>query len=463
MNDISKIIITERQLLHIFIDHPDYIDQDIIVFITDIANDFYTIFHNLITEKFELLPEHIFKNKTENIDIEHYNSILNTEYQIDKYKDYVKEINDYNLLNTLETKILKETLYELKKSGNDNLDTLKKCYNEFGSILDQLENKKEEEEKEYLTFYDLVEEHKEVITERSQQIRQTSGCPTFDELLPQVIPGLIVLAGYSGSCKSTFSHYLQKQRIIKRLPTIAINTELSKIGYNDGMLPSFLKVDYYDLLGINKEDKDIDYDLILSRFTEIENRYKGKNNFLYLNKYSASINDLESFVQYSRETMKLNKNRTLFCFIDLLSMLAEFNKGESGFNKADTIEKNVNRINEFCLNNNVLCLGTLQLKRKDEKKKIERLEDIEKYKPNASDIKSSGAWEERARMVLSIHNPWSIIHRNPCNQIIRDTIDPIVYITINKDNYFQQTAKEARYLYQENYKTFVPYKEIENT
>jgi len=455
-NNIN-ITITEKQLLHALYDNLKLLDTlSIDEFITDVANEFYGVFIKLYDLKLEVIPEHILKYKSEFIKIETLTAIIDTKYQLDSIDQYVKEIKEYSLYKNLEEKVLKDTLYELgKKNTTNRLEILTNCYQQFGNTLQKLKSDNNEE-KEYLTFENLISDHKEVITERSKIIKQTTGCPNFDLLLPQIVPGLVIIAGYSGSCKSTLLMYLERQRVIKRLNCIAINTEMAKTAYNDSLFPSFLKVNYYDMLGINKKE-DIDYDYILSRMNEIENKYSGKSNYLYLNKYDASIDDLEKFAIFAREFMNLDKSKTLFCFIDLLSMIKDFNLSKSGFNKADSIELGVNRLNEFCLKNNVLTIGTLQLKRKDDTKRIERLDQIENYRCNASDIKSSGSWEERARIVMSVFNPWSIVHRNPTSQVIRDSIDPIIDVDINKDNYFSQSGKRIQYLYQENYKTFIPY------
>jgi len=453
-NNNIEITITEKQILHLFYDNPALMDSIEVEFITSIAKEFHIVFGVLNDKKLSFIPEHVLKYKIEHINADALEAVLEIDYQQDKLDEYVKELNDYKLYSQLEEKIIKETLYELRKKGGDKLETLQKCYSEFGQILDKLETK-DDEDKEYLNFSELIVEHKEIIKDRSQSIKQTTGCYHFDNLIPSVIPGLMVLAGFSGSCKSTFISYLERQRIIKRLPTIAINTELSKIGYTDSMLPSFLKVDYFDLLGINNED--VDYSKILEKMDELEEKYRNKTNYLYLNKYSASVKDIEKFALFARESMQLDKKRTLFCFVDLLSMVEEFNDSKTGFNKADNIEDALNRVNELSLENNILTVGTLQLKRKTENKKIERLEDIEKWRPNISDIKSSGAYEERSRFVATIHNPWSIVHRNPTNQVIKDTVDPILDIDLSKDTYFMGAGKRIQYLYQNEYKTLVPY------
>ena len=457
MNKDIKISITEKQILHYIIDTPSLLETLSIEFVTDIANSYFNLLLELYKNKLSFIPEHIFKVKNNDITTETYDAILETNYQSDKLEEYISEINEYKLYKKLESKVLKESLFELGKSDSD-IEKLKSYYNQFGDILKNIEKK--DDKKEYLTFHDLIEEHELIVEDRSKKIHQTTGCPNFDKILPTIIPGIILIVGYSGSAKSTLLHYFQRQRIIKRLPTISVNTELSKIGFNDGILPSFLKVNYYDLLGIDNED-NIDYSDILNRMKILKNKYTNKNNYLYFNDYSCTVKKLEKMIIHSREYMNMDKRTTLFCFVDLFSMLEEFNKSESGYNKSDVINKYVDYVNEIALTHNVLVIGTVQLKRPEEKSMIVRLDDLDKFKPNVSSIKSSGSWEERARMILTIHNPWAIAHRNNCKPIIRDMIDPIVYLTVGKDSYFQNTGKEIQYLYQAEYKTFIPYEEQE--
>jgi len=445
-----EVAITEKQILHLFIDNPSLLREDI-DFISDIGKEFYFILLELKKENFDFLLEHIIKQSKKLVDISVINSVYSTEYQLDKLDTYIKELQTNDLLSSMESKILKE----VSKKGTKDVDKLKELYNEFGSVINKLDTITSKEKKE-LNFYDLLVEHKQVISNRSRAIRQTTGCFNLDKVLPVIIPGIVLITGYSGSAKSTYSHYLMRQRLIKRLPTISVNTELSKVGVMDGLIPSLINVPYYDILGIDNNDM-IDYNHILEEYDKLIEKYKDKEYFKYLNKYSCSSTELNNFIISSRRNMKMKDETTLFCFVDLFSMMSDFNDSTKGYAKAEVINTVLDKVNEVCLRTNTLLIGTVQLKRRDELKKITKIEDIETFRPNLSSIKSSGAWEERARLVLSLHNPWSIVHKNPCDELLRLTIDSVVELDTQKDTYFQQAGTRIKYLYQSDYKTFMPY------
>jgi hypothetical protein len=286
----------------------------------------------------------------------------------------------------------------------------------------------------------------------------------FDKLLPHIVPGVCIVGGYSGSMKTTFMLYLAKQRLVKRLPTIYVNTELSFGGYMDSSIASMIKEPYYDILGIGDNPEMIDFNSIMEKYSNLKDKYKEHTMFRLWPKASASLTDLKAFILSARKSMGLKEGTTLFAFVDLLSMIKEFNDVEGGRNKADTIENGINLLNEIALSTNTLLIGTVQLKRQDPVRRIEREEDIEKFRPTLATIKSAGAYEERARFVILLHNPYHIVHKTPCNPIIRDTISPILELMMMKDTYIGKTGDMIKYYFNASIKNLNPYEEeiIEN-
>lgn len=451
---------TEKQLLHYYIDHPSS-ELEAIEFLSDIAKELKKVLLKLFSNDLEPFKEHILKYSTPPIDNDIVSVILDTTYQKDKLDFYKEELHRFKINRDVKDSILRDVTKELSKKEDVQVSILQSLHGKLGSAIDQLTST--ETASEYLTFKDLVVEHKKVIEDRSKKVHQTTGCSFFDTLMPNIFPGISIIAGYSGSAKSTLLHYLQRQRLIKRLPTIAVNTELAKSSYMDAMLSPIMNVNYTDLMGVEFGDEPIDYTHIMDKMNQTENRFTNKKKFLYYDNYACSISDLEQFIIHARQSMNLSSQTILFAYVDLLSMLSDFNKSMGGNNKAEIINTGVDRLNEICLSHNVHLVGTVQIKRYAETKEITREEDIEKFRPSMADIKSSGSWEERARSVYLIHNPWNIVHKNPCNEIIKEMTDPVIDLTLTKSTYYGEgIGKKIKYLFRSSYKTFVPFIEEED-
>lgn len=451
-----ELNIIEKQILHLYLDNPEYLDKgEIVEFITDYGNEFYGILLELSSENFEFISEHILTHAKEYVNINILKAVLDTEYQLEKFEYYIEELSKFNLYENLNSK-LKETQREVLKKGDKNLDKIFELHREAGNLIAEIDNGKGFE---YKTFEVMLEEHKESLKDNIQNKKQSSGCYLFDSLITDSIPGICMLAGYSGSAKSTTSLYLAITRLIKRLPTVLINTELSFKGMMNNMLSSLIDVPYFDLIG-GQETSTTDFNTIVDRYENLQKRHKDKKTFIVYPKNFLSLKDYRKFIIDSRKKMELKDDETLFSIIDLLPMIKEFNVPKKGMNKAESIEVCMDEINEIVLEHNVFNLSTIQLNNERNRRiEIEREEDIEKFRPTLEAIRGSGAFEMRARWVISIFNRHHIVHKNPCSPIIRDLTSKTISLTMLKDNYFGKIGKEIQYLFDHEYKRFVPYEE----
>ncbi len=454
MSKTLRISLTEKQLLKAYIDNPDLLTEEDI-FITEIGKEFQYILLSLKDDGLSFIPEHIIKRSEEFVTPEALSSILDTEYQADKVSVYERELDVDNKLQVLESDILKQITVELTKKGAKDLDILESIYEKFG---DTLESIKQEDDSKPFTFRKALDKHAPVLLKRSTHVSQTTGCYMLDRLMPNPVAGLCILGGFSGSMKTTYTMYLEKQRLIKRLPTGAINTELAFNGYMDNFIPSMIKENYHDILGLDIDNTD--FNSIVEKFEVLQDRYGRHDKFLLYPKPTASIQEVKLFIKYCRKKMGLHKDTLFYLFVDLLSMLEDF--GESGNStKADAIENGVNKLNNMALEENTLIFGTVQFKRPEfaTGRKIEKIEDLEKLRASLSSIKSSGAWQERARFVLLLNNPYHMARSFPCNPIIRELIDPILEVTMAKDTYMGMNGNSVKYYFHSNYKQLVPYEE----
>jgi replicative DNA helicase len=266
----------------------------------------------------------------------------------------------------------------------------------------------------------------------------------------------------SGSMKSTFIIKLLRNRITKRLPTCAINTELTHATYMDTLVSTMIDEDYANLTGFNSsEDEDVrDWESILAKLDELEEIYerqdKKRKLFNFYPSNSVSISDIRNFCKKCRKEFRLKDDEILFCTVDLLLMIQDMNL--SGSSRADAITQGLNKLNEFALQDNVFILGTIQSRRLQNDIKIDSIDDLKKYKINLSMLKESGSLEERSRVILALHNPKYLANRNPtCPQIVRDLVDPILELTVLKNSWRDNLGETVYYYIDEEHKDLIDF------
>lgn len=84
-------------------------------------------------------------------------------------------------------------------------------------------------------------------------------------------------------------------------------------------------------------------------------------------------------------------------------MILDFTRVKSGVNFAQSIEIGVNTLSAMAKELGVHFIGVLQLNRSAEADagKIHDKKDLQKFRPNRSQLKNANAWVERARYVLT--------------------------------------------------------------
>ena len=76
-------------------------------------------------------------------------------------------------------------------------------------------------------------------------------------------------------------------------------------------------------------------------------------------------------------------------------------------------------------------------------------------------IKESGSLEERSRAILSLHNPKYLANKNPCSQIVRDLVDPIIELTVLKNSWQENLGQTVYYYIDSEHKDLVDYNPVD--
>lgn len=450
MKDESlQIVILEKQILHAIMDNPSLIFEEDI-FVSEQAKEFQYILLSLNDEGKQFIAEHILSKAIEYVNVDVVVAIQSTQYQPELFEDYKKSLYyKYILTNT------REKLLNIVNSDNDDLSKIYGIEEEFQRARELAEFKGDDRN---LTFSELVKLHKKTIEKRANQLRISTGCYKFDSIIPNPVAGIVTIAGFSGSTKSTLCHYLIKQRIAKRFYTTYFNTELALEGVMDSIIPSMVKIPYKDIMGLDNDDSHIDYSDIILKYNKLIKHFQNQKNFRMFPSSTVTLNDLKNFNIKARKDFGMKQDDLLFCFVDLLSMVEEF-AGEGRNSRADMITQALNVLNKIALKYNILFICTVQLRRMPQKITIEKEEDFDRFRPDLNMIKDSGSYEERSRVVIGIHNPYHIARKVTCNSIIRELTEPIIELQVLKDTYTGKVGNIAKYYFNSEYKVYVPYNE----
>ena len=452
MNESNlRCAILEKQILHCLLDHGELLDKkEIDCFISSQAQEFYFDMLHLKAEGKRIIAENILTLDNQFLTSELVMAVQSTEYDEKEFDDYVGKLEVKSLIHEFKS----DTLGDLSESGSDfeKLDKIR-------DRIDQLESKRYKNE-DTSSFPKLIQEYKEEIKKRANGNKNTTGDYNLDKLIGGFDAGIVLLLGMSGSMKSTLTIKILRNRITKRLPTCAIDTELTRATYMDTLVSTMIDEDYNLLRGYDGDDDDyVDWDSILTKLDELEKIYGREDNkrkmFDFYPSNSVSITDIKAFCRKCRKDFRLKKDEILFCSIDLLLMIKDMNK--SGTSRADAITQGINELNEFALSENILFFATVQAKRKAYTVKIDKIEDLNEFRLSTEVIKESGSLEERSRAILSLHNPKYLANKNPCSQLIRDLVDPILELTVIKNSWRENLGQTIYYYIDSEHKDLIDY------
>ena len=452
-----KVSILEKQILRCLLEHNELLDKyEIDCFISPQAQEFYVDLLTLKSNNKQIIVENILTLDNDFLTSDLVIAVQETEYDVNELEEYISKLSTKSLIHEFKS----DVLTDLNENDSD-YEKLEQIKNRITELEDKTSNKNNDSN----SFPSLIREYKEEIKKRSKGIRNTTGDYNLDKLIGGYQAGIGVIVGMSGSMKSTFIIKLLRNRITKRLPTVAFNTELTKATYMDTLTSTMIDEDYSNLTGFDSDENDMqDWDSILAKLDELEKVYekqeKKRKLFEFYPNNSVSMSEIRQFCKKCRKDFKLKDDEILFCTIDLLLMVKDMNV--NGTSRADAITQGLNKLNEMALQDNIFFLGTIQSRRLQNDIKIENIDDLQKYRINLTQLKESASIEERARIVLSLHNPKYLANRNPtCPQIVRDLVDPILELTVLKNSWQDNLGETVYYYIDSEHKDLVDYTPVD--
>lgn len=389
------LLIAEFRLLNGLLSHPEWLNDSRVY--VDL------LMHSTAKAIFEAISHHV-----ERSSLISQSSLFQTANEIDynisqETIAYLYSLNNENPdLNDLLRVLNKGTQkYNLKKvlddltehvNSHDDID-ISIVSNNLGDLT-KIVN--ESFDKSLLkSSKDWSDQYSEELKNRLSGKLYSFGDMHLDKVLPRkASPGqTIIVAGSTGSGKSTFALGLVNGFINLNIPSVYISLEMDAIASYDRIFAQRVEIPVNDMYSSGDEL------LPIIKAFEIERKEFDKSkNFYFVEEPNLSIAHIHSII---KEFKQRTNNDYAIVIIDLLTMIKEFQETNNGLNLANAIESGMNKINAIAKEENVCILGIVQFNREADSMKINSLDELEMLRPQINHIKNAHAIAERARVVVS--------------------------------------------------------------
>jgi replicative DNA helicase len=362
----------------------------------------------------------------------------------------------YKLLRTAKAQVnIQEELTGnlLKESAKKEMDVER--IKEFRDLLTENIEEIEGKDKVLLdtaTWLDIYEA--DMQKRRNGLSFYSTGDSALDKLLTTGFePGYFnILAGHSGIGKSSFALMLNNKQINRQIPSLRISNEMTAISDMDRLIAQRNRLPIRLFYPHRGNDEGIP-DYVFQTIKQEREKLGKAKFFRYAYVPNLSLDDVELLIKKAKIEMGVD---SLNVTIDLLTKVTDFN----GDNKASRYEDGVNKLDTIAKTTNSSILGIIQLRRPNEKMVVKDEEDLERFRPQAQEIKNSGALEERSRIVMTIFRKRFWAEKYFKDDPILEIIENIAEIDILKQN-LGNIGTQAKYLFDGECASFSTYIEGE--
>jgi len=432
MAEESNFIIQEQNLLRLILSDTHYttiVDPKYLV--TDSAKGILNGITDCLKDNQELSIRNVTSKSNSYIDI----SLSQVEYLFnivkpnDSFEALYKTVQKEWAKQSLRSTVFENVLSEVSSKTTFDIEVFKSLQNEINERINLLSD----ESSKIHTLDTMLDSYSEELHRRSTGASfYDTGCSHLNKHLiegfaPQKITTLF---GPSGVGKSTYSLYLVNKHINKQIPCIYFSPEMPLISTMDRLVAQRNNIPITELYpSVNSDGSTQIQDYVFQILEKEKERLKNKKKFLFIEEESISLQYIEQVVS---QFMATEKVEYATIFIDLLTMVKEFNQGNKS--KADKYEDAMNSLHEMSRRLNIHIVGVVQGKRPQNKVSISNIEDLDKLRPGPEDIKNSGAILERSRVVISTFRPKFFASIYLPDDIETEIMEDVMVISILKQN-----------------------------
>ena len=424
----NGIISCEKVILKdLFDDHSLILRASADIFLSAEARELFELFNELYQDNSEFSDRNICirssrLNKNTKITNTFMENFRKETSDIPNFDTHIKDLKMMKAKDNLSTKILTEVLTEVNSKKSFNIQT-------FENLRDAIDKNLADLRKENTLLLSPGTIAQKYLTVLKQRNTENLSYPTGDSYLDNYVvmgdaPGTITLF-YSdtGSGKSTFVLNLENKKINKKIPSVYVTLENDMIMTLDRLAAMRLNIPVKSLYPDKKADCGIS-DEILDMVQQEMKRLAKSETFYLVEEPNLDIKDLKSIVKEAKKKFKIEDGFNVT--VDLLSMVKDFAKDIT----AGAIEENMNSLHEFCRTERIHMNGVVQANRAIDSEKPGNFDDLEKMRPSLSNIKNSGAWAERSRVVIGLFRKKLYATRyfadNPETIVMPDVMEAII-------------------------------------
>jgi len=401
MSDINYAL-TEQFYIACILEKPNLLMSSDNIGFSKIGRNIIKTINNLKKDKKNVTLGNIVLEASKfdsDITIDKLKDLSELDKDLDSFDKYQEDLKRILLIEELRMKEVKELVLNIESSnvGNNLLNIQESAYSVLQKVR-KLYGKKET----VLSLPEMYDTFSEELLKRTSSKHSSSSGDLFlDGVLGNGLPPgeLALIYARPSMGKSAYALHLINSMINLRLPVIYINLEMSAIATAQRLISMRTGIPHQFFYNSEKE-LDV-YEEQVGIIETEKNKLKSTKHFWLVDDPYVDLAKIEQYVTDFRMRTGFEKVTVV---VDLLSMVQDM-KG-SNSNRAVSIEDGLDNLSASIKDLNCSFLGIVQANRSSEgDSKITDEQHVSKMRPELKHLKNSGAWEERARIVLGLFRP----------------------------------------------------------
>ena len=448
------LITNELQVLCLIFKDAKHLDQfDDNYFVSTEGRDLLCSLKELNSKGVDSSINNIFSDANKRnpaITVEFLKKVANTECNEKAFHYYFNRLKKDFAKYNIENKILKETLIEVSRKGELNVEKVRNLITSMQTNLDMIESR----ESLLLSTSKMTTIYDNVLRDRDKGLlNYSTGDFHLDKILTTgFMPGYITtIFAATGIGKSAFALNLINSEINLGIPCIYFSLEMDLIATMDRLIALRRRIPFRDLQSSRMGVPEY----VMKDFAEEKIRMDGINDFFFIEESNLSLPNIRALTKEAQKRMNTNY---MVVFIDLLTMVKEFSSKYKS--KADASEDAMNWLHTMVKDLMIHAVVVVQANREADKVKIRVPEEIHRLSPQIDNIKNSNAFSERSRNVVSIFREKFYMEKFfPDNERL-EVMEDIMEVKVGKQT--QGVANQTlKYLYVPQYFLCTPILEDE--
>ena len=443
-------IIAEYRLLNALVRNPSYMSDsrvNIDTFVHETAKSFYEAIESLQSQGVAITPASLFQSAY-NIDCNATEQETNKIFDLDTegastLDDILKALSNAHFKN-LAMKRLDSLRASVSAPGELDVENIQ---NTLYSLEEEL-SKSGKNQSKLLNYEEWSERYVDDLEQRKFGRKYSFGDVHLNSyLFKGAAPGHItIVCAQTNMGKSTYVLSLMDNLLEENVPSMYISLEMGTIDTMDRLIARRLGIENQELY------KPENMEGIIEQVREEAENLSNRKNFFFCEATGVDINKLRSLI---REFKQRTKKDYCLIAIDLLSGMKGFMVSSNGASTANTIEVNMNRLEELAKEENVHIIGVVQLNRSSDNYKISHVEQINTLRPGLGDVKNSAAYAEKATTLLALFRPKYYADRYCKEDPATEAMEDILEVQVLKDRN-AQAGKIFKYMFDGKYFRLVP-------